>query len=86
MWAACVGEALGPTLRPRHWLLAGVGEDVAELPAALVAEVHERTGIEIYVAPLRVTDATRLASDMALRPEDLIAAAAADLASAEAKP
>ena len=82
VWADCVIASLrgidGPP--PGRWIFVGVPESLLALPKALGDAVTGIRGDNVEIVPLAVSLATRVYGDVALRPEDLVAAGAAALA------
>lgn len=82
VWAECVVASLrgidGPP--PGRWVFVGVPESLRALPDALAATVGRLRGDRVEITPLTVGLATRVFSDVPLRADDLVAAAAVALA------
>lgn len=82
VWADCVIASLrgldGPPAG--RWIFVGVPESLLALPKALGDAVSGIRGDAVDIAPLTVALASRVYGDIALRPDDLVAAGAAALA------
>lgn len=81
LWARCVLSPVGPEgEHPAAWRFVGVPEELLALPRALAAQLAERRGSAVEIVPLRLSDAGRVASRVALHTDDLVAASAAAIA------
>lgn len=82
VWADCVVASLrgldGPPAG--RWIFVGIPETLLALPHALGDAVSGIRGDSVDITPLSVGMVTRLYGDVALRPDDLVAAGAAALA------